>query len=518
MSTALPSATALPGLPLSAPRPSIAHALLGTEAEQEFDDLAELAAAICGTPVSLVTLLDAGWQYHKGKVGFEREQIPRSESFCAHAIRQDDLFIVPDAQSDPRFAANPLVTGEPHIRFYAGMPLHAGPGMKVGALCVIDTIARVLKPSQVRALTLLARQVDVHLELKLKRIESELALEAVKASEELFSTFLNTIPFACYLKDKQGRLKLYNTCLAQRFGITTEEWLGRTSYDIWPAEVAQAIDLEEQRAFATDEQVISFVQTPSADGGTTNWKLHQVLCRGTNGEAMLAGIALDVTEELRQKRDMVAVQNELTTANSHLSTLVLTDPLTGIGNRRAFAQRLQNAFYECRRGGADLALLLFDIDDFKQLNDTFGHPAGDAVLTRLGADLQGMIRVGDLAARYGGEEFAILLPSTGVSAAGAFAGRLWAHMAAVEWEHRRISISGGISLLQPGDRSPEVLIARADAALYAAKRSGKGRFLFAASDLPGARPLRVVPPIEPAAACCDPDRPMATAADATQPQ
>lgn len=496
MSTAFSSASGLPHFPFPAPRPSITHALLGTEAEQEFDDLAELAAAICGTPVSLVTLLDAAWQYHKGSVGYDRDRVPRSESFCAHAVRQDDIFIVADAQADPRFASNPLVTGDPHIRFYAGVPLHAGPGMKVGALCVIDTIARVLKPAQIRSLTLLARQVNVHLELKLKRIESDLALDAVRASEELFSTFLNTVPFVCYLKDRQGRLKLYNTSLAKRFGVTSEEWLGRTNAEIWPADVAQALDFEEQRVFETGESVISLAQTPAPDGGTTHWKLHQVLCRSTSGESLLGAIALDVTEEVRQKRNTAAAQNELASANSYLSNLVMTDPLTGIGNRRAFAQQLQHAFHEARHSGADLALLLFDIDDFKQLNDTFGHPAGDATLTRLGLELQSMIRIGDLAARYGGEEFAIVLPASGIAAATSFAERLWKHIAELDWEHRPVTISGGISLLQPGDRSPEVLIARADAALYAAKRGGKRKFLFAASDLPGARPLQVVPPAD----------------------
>jgi diguanylate cyclase (GGDEF)-like protein/PAS domain S-box-containing protein len=494
MSTALSSISELRQHLFPAPRPSIVHALLGTEAEQEFDDLAELAAAICGTPISLVTLLDSAWQYHKGNVGYDRERIPRSESFCTHTVQQDDVFIVADAQVDPRFASNPLVTGDPHIRFYAGVPLHAGPGMRVGALCVIDTIARVLKPGQIRSLTLLGRQVNVHLELKLKRIEADLALDAVRASEELFSTFLNTVPFACYLKDRQGRLKMYNTSLAERFGITPKEWLGRTNAQIWPPHIAQALDFEERRVFETGEQVISVAQTPSPTGGTTHWKLHQVLCRSASGEPLLGAIALDVTEEVRQKRNTVAIQNELASANSYLNNLVMTDPLTGIGNRRAFAHQLQHAFHEARRNGTDLALLLFDIDDFKQLNDTFGHPAGDLALTRLGTELQDMIRVGDVAARYGGEEFAVLLPASGVAAATAFAERLWMHMASVVWEHCPITISGGISLMQPDDRTPELLIARADAALYAAKRSGKRRFLFAASDLLGAPPLQVVPP------------------------
>jgi diguanylate cyclase (GGDEF)-like protein/PAS domain S-box-containing protein len=474
-------------------RGPLSHALLGTEAEQEFDDLAELAAGICGTPVSLVTLLDMEWQYHKGSVGLEMDRLPRQDSFCAHAIEQDELFIVHDAHADPRFANNPLVTGEPKIRFYAGMPLHAGPGLKVGALCVIDSIARVLKQGQLRALTLLARQVNVHLELKLKRMEAEMTLEAVKTSEAMFCTFLNTVPFSCYLKDRQGRLKLYNASMAQRFGISETEWLGRTNSDLWPMDVAQALDFEEARVFAQGEQVVSYAQTPDAQGGSTHWKLHQVPCRSSNGEEMLAGIAVDVTEEVHQKRQMAAVQNELATENTYLSTLALTDPLTGLANRRAFAQQLHTAFQDARRNGTDLALLLIDVDDFKQLNDTWGHPAGDAALVRLGAELRAGTRAHDLAVRYGGEEFALLLPDSGAAAAKALAERLWQQLPSVPWDHRMVALSGGIALLRASDSNPEALVARADAALYEAKRNGKGRFLFAEGEDSGAVAQRGCP-------------------------
>lgn len=118
--------------------------LLDTPPEERFDRLARLAAEQLDTPIALLTLVDGQRQWFKSRVGVEPTETPREISFCGHAILKNELFVVEDASRDPRFADNPLVTGDPHIRFYAGAPLSAPGGHRIGTLCVIDTVPRTL--------------------------------------------------------------------------------------------------------------------------------------------------------------------------------------------------------------------------------------------------------------------------------------------------------------------------------------------------------------------------------------
>ena len=144
------------------------YAVLDTPPEQEYDDLVALAAEICQTPIALISLIDETRQWFKARIGLEPAQTSRELSFCAHAIvRPDkDLFVVPDACTDARFSANDLVTGAPHIRFYAGAPLVTSNGFAVGTLCVIDRKPRELTPSQIQAMRVLRRQIVNAFELR----------------------------------------------------------------------------------------------------------------------------------------------------------------------------------------------------------------------------------------------------------------------------------------------------------------------------------------------------------------
>ncbi len=154
--------------------------ILDTFPEQVYDDIVFLASEVADAPIALMTLVDTDRQWFKSKVGLETPETHRDHAFCAHAIRKpNEMLVVTNATKDSRFADNPLVTGAPMIRFYAGAPLVCSDGTALGTLCVIDNKPRTLTPLQERALQVLSRQVVAQIEL------SE-ALTQVKRLQGLF--------------------------------------------------------------------------------------------------------------------------------------------------------------------------------------------------------------------------------------------------------------------------------------------------------------------------------------------
>jgi diguanylate cyclase (GGDEF)-like protein len=184
---------------------------------------------------------------------------------------------------------------------------------------------------------------------------------------------------------------------------------------------------------------------------------------------------------LRVRDAYVALEQgtrSLQLANRRLERLATTDGMTDLPNHRAFQERLRSDLAAARRAGTPVALLMLDVDHFKQYNDTFGHPAGDDVLRRTGAMIRSVVRESDLPARYGGEEFAVVLPGADVRVAREIAERIRAAMAEHPWPHVGVTVSIGVAC-GTGAVEAGALIEAADRALYRSKSGGRDRVTVA---------------------------------------
>ncbi len=209
------------------------YEILDTPEEAAFDCITRIAAQIVDTPIALVSLVDDHRQWFKSHYGLEARETPRAVAFCAHAIRADVPLVVDDATRDPRFSENPLVTGAPHVRFYAGAPLKTSDGHRLGTLCTIDRSARSLTRAQEAALRDLAQIVVDELELRLtsRRLANELDIsersrQASHDSDMRTRTILNTVFEGIIVIDERGIIESINPAAERIFQIESAEITG----------------------------------------------------------------------------------------------------------------------------------------------------------------------------------------------------------------------------------------------------------------------------------------------------
>jgi two-component system cell cycle sensor histidine kinase/response regulator CckA len=200
--------------------------LLDTMPEEALDDLTALVGHICEVPISLISLVDEHRQWFKANNGLPFGESPRDISFCGHAIAGAGLLIVPDATRDERFADSPLVTGETHVRFYAGAPLISADGFTLGTLCVMDRVPRQLLPTQEEALRVLSRQVMVQLDLRRQ------ALELAESEAQLFEVFRNCPVGVAVQRWSDRTFVDVNAAFTTLFGWERDEVLGRTAHEL----------------------------------------------------------------------------------------------------------------------------------------------------------------------------------------------------------------------------------------------------------------------------------------------
>jgi len=220
--------------------------VLDTAPEAELDALVKAASLMCEVPISLISLIDANRQWFKSKVGLDASQTPRDISFCGHAILADDLFEIPDATADARFAGNPLVTQAPDIRFYAGVPLKLSNGANIGTLCIIDRIPRTLSPAQRDVLSNLGKAAAALLEQRVQLRELatwKLQVEESNKDRLRLATIVEQSEDAIISKDNQARVTSWNQGAQRMFGYTREEMLGQHITRLFPTDRLQEEDL-----------------------------------------------------------------------------------------------------------------------------------------------------------------------------------------------------------------------------------------------------------------------------------
>ena len=472
--------------------------ILDTDAERQFDEIAELASIICGTPIALVSLIEYDRQWFKSRVGINVHETPRDVSFCDFAIRSNDVMVVPDASKDARFCENPLVTGDLHVRFYAGAPLTSHEGVNIGTLCVIDRVPREMTEDQSRALAILSRQVMARFEMgrlnaSITEAHAQFAATVALAqeSEHLLTQSLGVMNEGFVVQDVNGAILLCNDRACDILGLSRDQLCQRASIDPrWrciredgspfpgeehPAMIAirNRVDVKDtvMGVHHADGRLVWININVSLMRSRRDNRLKGVLCTFTDITQRCkveADVRKQVAELQATKAQLERQRRELEDANQRLQSLAASDGLTGLLNQRMFQQVLELG---PARGG-QLSLLLIDVDEFKEYNDSFGHVAGDDLLRQLAGLLSDTIRDHDQVFRCGGDEFAVVMP-IGIDTAMQVAKRIVDNVRKANWEHRPVTVSIGVAWASELNYSDSKLAQRADAALYQTKARGR---------------------------------------------
>ena len=445
-----------------------ALAVLDSAAEPEFDALVAVASSVCGTPISLVSLVDADRQWFKARHGLDGvAQTPRDQAFCAHAILQDEILVVPDASADERFKGNPLVTADHGIRFYAGAPLRMSGGEMVGSLCVIDRQPRQLDAKQLDILRQLAQAAA-------RALEGRQAAHLLARHTILLDTTLDAIADAVLTFDAAHLLTWMNPA--------AEALLGRGAAEVtgWPVDrllPLQGPGLSEGwgpllRATGAGQAVTlpadAELHRPGAPAAALAGTVSPLRSAADDAHTRPEGIVVVLRDESAARQASREIQHRAT-----------HDTLTGLVNRAEFERRLQQRLAIASTGTAEDCAVFIDLDHFKMVNDSCGHAAGDRLLQQVAAMLRDCVRASDTVARMGGDEFAILLCQCPMPVALRLGEQFCQRLEAFRFQAdgQRMQIGASIGIAPVGDTLDTVaaVMQAADECCYVAKHGGRNR-------------------------------------------
>jgi diguanylate cyclase (GGDEF)-like protein/PAS domain S-box-containing protein len=301
--------------------------------------------------------------------------------------------------------------------------------------------------------------------------ESDLVRE-----HRLLRMLIDLIPAMLYVKDAQSRFLVCNEAVAQAMGTTPAEAIGKTDFDFFPKEMAEAFFVDEQAIIRSGKPLIDREELALArtNGQVRQLSTSKIPLRDRAGRVFgIAGIGLDITDRKR--------------AEERILHLASNDSLTGLPNRAAFSELLNAAINRSRQAGTRFALLFVDLDDFKMINDTLGHQAGDAMLKQTAIRLRETVHPESVPARLGGDEFVVLCQNAAeLEHLEVLASRILAALTApMRWLNQecRISASIGISIYPIDATTERTLMKCADSAMYAAKQDGKNNYRLYSSQL-----------------------------------
>ncbi|MBW4935052.1 sensor domain-containing phosphodiesterase [Marinobacter sp. F4206] len=493
--------------------------ILDTPPEERFERLTRIARQYYGVKIALFTILDVERQWFKSSQGTDLQETPRSVAFCDHAIRQDKLFVVEDAAQDPRFRNNPLVTDEPHIRFYAGMPVREPSGFKLGTLCIIDDQPRTYTEIDLDVLRTLASLIEDELERSYLASDESDYVEvshlsrAIHRAQNVFLTSDN---------ERAAFEQMLNDLLSltgSQFGFIGEVLhseggapflkIGAITNIAWSPETQALYQQVERRGLiferldnllgkpmVTGEVIISDdVGTDPRRGGLPPG--HPVIDSyigipifsedvqiGLVGLAnRLGGYRKQLADELDPLLQTVGnlierkrLYQERREHQKHLEQAANYDALTGLPNRRRLTELFEEELHEADQRNGKVAVCFIDLDGFKEINDEHGHAVGDAVLKSVAQRLQTAVREHDVVARLGGDEFVAILRE--VDHPKVYARMLETIRQPIIYQRfvLHLSASMGVTVYPDDNVDTDMLLRHADQAMYAAKESGKNGY------------------------------------------
>jgi len=444
------------------------YGILDNEAYACMQPLTKLAADICECPIALIPLIDDQRQWFYTNVGLEgTTETPRDISFCGHVICDRKTMVINDATKDERFVDNPLVTNAPYIKFYASVPLINKDGYALGTICVIDHVPRKITKKQILLLERLAEVIVSKLDDDLLGPQAKLYLDDIENKCAMYSSLLSTETLGIVIFDNNGAIIDQNGCFKSTWNINDELLIDNNPEKI-KAHLKNQVAIPEEYINHSGESSDN-IDTESID--ILHMKNGMVLERHdypfVKDNKPIARVCLfrNITENHN-------LTKELNYQATH-------DLLTNLNNRFEFERRLDRIISEVQKDSKEHVLCFMDLDNFKIINDSFGHASGDYLLQEVSKTFSQHIRQRDTLARIGGDEFGLLMENCTIKQAKRVAKKLVAALDEcqfkIENEKVEIGISIGVIAIDASSKNKNVILKKADVACYKAKKAGRNR-------------------------------------------